>query len=154
MNVIDKLKFLFWDRSFLIFLIVGVVNTLFGLSVYYFSYNVLHAGYWPSSIADYVLGSVLSYFLNKRFSFHYQATDWRSISRFTINIVVCFVIAYAIARPVTQWLLEIVGLPLTTTWIENIAGLTGTGIFMVLNYLGQRFFAFQKKEEDTKDTRI
>ena len=98
MNAIEKLKYLFWDKSFLIFLVVGVVNTLFGLSVYYFCYNVLSAGYWPSSIADYVLGSVLSYFLNKRFSFHYQQTDWRSIGRFTLNIVVCFTIAYAIAQ--------------------------------------------------------
>lgn len=147
MNVVEKLKYLFWDRSFLTFLIVGVVNTLFGLSVYYFCYNVLSAGYWPSSIADYVLGSVLSYFLNKRFSFHYQETDLKSIVRFIANIVVCFVLAYAIARPLTRWCLGIVGLPLSTEWIENIAGLTGTGIFMVLNYLGQRFFAFAQKTE-------
>lgn len=147
MNAIEKLKYLFWDKSFLIFLIVGVVNTLFGLSVYYFCYNVLSAGYWPSSIADYVLGSVLSYFLNKRFSFHYQQTDWRSIGRFTLNIVVCFTIAYAIARPMTRWGLSVVGLPLSTLWIENMAGLTGTGLFMILNYLGQRFFAFKKEEK-------
>ena len=145
MNAIEKLKYLFWDKSFLIFLVVGVVNTLFGLSVYYFCYNVLSAGYWPSSIADYVLGSVLSYFLNKRFSFHYQQTDWRSIGRFTLNIVVCFTIAYAIARPMTRWGLSLVGLPLSTLWIENMAGLTGTGLFMILNYLGQRFFAFKKE---------
>lgn len=147
MNAIEKLKYLFWDKSFLIFLVVGVVNTLFGLSVYYFCYNVLSAGYWPSSIADYVLGSVLSYFLNKRFSFHYQQTDWRSIGRFTLNIVVCFTIAYAIARPMTRWGLSLVGLPLSTLWIENMAGLTGTGLFMILNYLGQRFFAFKKEEK-------
>lgn len=147
MNAIEKLKYLFWDKSFLIFLVVGVVNTLFGLSVYYFCYNVLSAGYWPSSIADYVLGSVLSYFLNKRFSFHYQQTDWRSIGRFTLNIVVCFTIAYAIARPMTRWGLSVVGLPLSTLWIENMAGLTGTGLFMILNYLGQRFFAFKKEEK-------
>lgn len=145
MNVIEKLKYLFWDKSFLIFLIVGVVNTLFGLSVYYFCYNVLSAGYWPSSVADYVLGSILSYFLNKRYSFHYQQTDWKSIFRFTVNIIICFIIAYAIARPLTRWGLDIIGLPLTTRWIENIAGLTGTGLFMILNYLGQRFFAFKKQ---------
>lgn len=147
MNAINKLKYLFWDKSFLIFLIIGVVNTLFGLSVYYFCYNVLSVGYWPSSIADYVLGSVLSYFLNKRFSFHYQQTDWRSISRFVLSIAVCFTIAYAIARPLTRWGLSVVGLPLSIQWIENVAGLTGTALFTILNYLGQRFFAFAQKEE-------
>lgn len=150
MNVIEKVKYLFWDRSFLTFLIIGVVNTLFGLSVYYFCYNILAIGYWPSSVADYVLGSVLSYFLNKRFSFHYHQTDLRSILRFTLNIIVCFVVAYSIARPLTRWCLEwlwqviAVNRQLSTVWIENIAGLTGTGIFMILNYLGQRFFAFNK----------
>lgn len=142
----ERLKYLFWNRSFATFLAVGVVNTVFGLSVYYFCYNVLHAGYWPSSVANYVLGSVLSYFLNKRYSFHYRQTDWRSVGRFTVNIVVCFVAAYAVARPLTAWLLALAGLPLATVWIENIAGLTGTGLFLVLNYLGQRFFAFRKEE--------
>lgn len=144
MKIVEKIKYLFWDRSFLTFLIIGGFNTLFGLSIYYFCYNILHAGYWPSSIADYLLGSIVSYFLNKHFSFHYQQTDWRSIIRFTLNIIICFVLAYAIARPVTGWCLHAVGLPLSVSWIENIAGLTGTGIFMVLNYLGQRFFAFKK----------
>lgn len=151
MNVIEKLKYVFWDRSFVTFLAIGVVNTLFGLSVYYFAYNVLHAGYWPSSIADYLFGSVLSYFLNKHFSFHYRETDLRSVVRFTLNIVLCFVIAYAIARPLTAWALRFVGLPLSKTWIENIAGLTGTGLFMILNYLGQRFFAFRQKPIDDNE---
>lgn len=147
MNVVEKLKYLFWDKSFLTFLGIGVINTLFGLSVYYFCYNVLSAGYWPSSVADYVLGSVLSYFLNKRYSFHYQQTDWKSIVRFTLNIIVCFILAYAIARPLTRWGLTVVGLPISVKWIENVAGLVGTGLFMVLNYLGQRFFAFKKEEK-------
>ena len=52
------------------FLIVGVVNTVFGTAVMFVSYNLLHLDYWISTGANYVLGSILSYFLNKTFTFN------------------------------------------------------------------------------------
>ena len=34
--------------------------------------------------------------------------------------------------------------PYITEYIENIAMLVGTVLFMVINYIGQKFFAFKK----------
>lgn len=137
---------LFLSRSFLTFLIIGVINTLVGLGTAFFCLNVLGFGYWVSSAMDYVVGSVVSYFLNKRFTFHYQQTDLRSIARFVLNIVICYVIAYSLARPCAQWLLEQMHFNLSTTIIENVAMLVGTVLFTIINYLGQKFFAFKTKD--------
>ena len=30
------------------------------------------------------------------------------------------------------------------TVVENVAMIVGTGLFMVINYLGQKFFAFKR----------
>lgn len=132
-----------FDRSFVTFLVVGVVNTLFGTAIMLVLYNVFGCSYWVSSFCDYFFGSILSYFLNKRFTFHYQGTDWRSIAKFAANIVVCYLIAYSLALPLTRHALE--NLHLSKAVVENVAMLVGTGLFMVINYLGQKFFAFRRQ---------
>ncbi len=132
-----------FDKSFLTFLIVGVVNTLFGTAIMLVLYNVFGCSYWVSSFCDYFFGSILSYFLNKHFTFHYQGTDWRSIVKFAMNIVVCYLIAYSLALPLTRQALQ--NWELSTPVVENVAMLVGTGLFMVINYIGQKFFAFSEK---------
>jgi len=131
----------FLSREFLTFLVVGVVNTLFGTAIMLVLYNVFGCSYWVSSFCDYFFGSILSYFLNKHFTFHYQGTDWRSIVKFALNIIVCYLIAYSLALPLTRAALE--SLQLSKPVVENVAMLVGTVLFMVINYLGQKFYAFK-----------
>lgn len=131
-----------FDKTFLTFLVVGVVNTAFGTIIMFVLYNFFGCSYWVSSFCDYFFGSILSYFLNKHFTFHYQGTDWGSIAKFALNIVVCYVIAYSLALPLTRLALE--SLQLSKTVVENVAMLVGTGLFMVINYAGQKYFAFKK----------
>ena len=122
-----------FDRTFITFLVVGVVNTLFGTAIMFVLYNVFDCSYWVSSFCDYFFGSILSYFLNKHFTF-----------QFVLNIVVCYLIAYSLALPLTRYALE--SMHFSKVVVENIAMLVGTGLFMVINYLGQKFFAFNRKD--------
>lgn len=138
-----KLLNKYFDKSFMTFLVVGLINTLFGTAIMLVLYNCFGCSYWVSSFFDYFFGSILSYFLNKHFTFHYQGRDWRSIVKFIVNIVVCYVIAYSIALPLTRFALE--SMHFSKTIVENIAMLVGTGLFMVINYLGQKFYAFERK---------
>lgn len=134
------------DNTMTRFILVGIVNTLFGTAIMFVFYNVFHFSYWVSSASNYFFGSILSYFLNKGFTFKYGKTDIKSIVRFTINILICYLIAYGIAKPTVRHLLEGYG----KTIQENVAMLVGMVLFVGLNYLGQRFFAFRKdkKEEE------
>ena len=130
-------------RELLTFLVVGVFNTLFGMGIMFVLYNVFACSYWVSSFCNYFFGSILSYFLNKHFTFNYQGTDWRSIVKFALNIVVCYFIAYSLALPLTHYALE--SLNLTTAVVENVAMLVGTILFMLINFLGQKFFVFRRR---------
>lgn len=102
-------------------------------------YNLLHCNYWISPAANYVFGSILSYFLNKHFTFKNIEKGWKLIGRFVINIVICYIIAYGIAKPFARWILDECSYKMQ----ENGAMLIGMFIFVILNYLGQRFFAFK-----------
>lgn len=131
------------DASVYKFVLVGIVNTLFGMSIMFVLYNVFHVSYWWSSAANYFFGSILSYFLNKRFTFKHKGHVASSALRFTLNILVCYLLAYGIAKPLILWILS----DSTKTIQENVAMLVGAGLFTTLNYLGQRFFAFGKQEK-------
>lgn len=131
------------DRTLLKFIMVGVVNTLFGSAIMFAMYNLLHCSYWVSSAANYICGSILSFFLNKHFTFRNQSKGASVVIKFTINIVVCYLLAYGIARPAVRFLLE--GSSLRVQ--ENLSMLAGMVLFVGFNYIGQRFFAFAEKDK-------
>lgn len=136
-----------FDPTFFRFLAVGVVNTLVGTAVMFGLYNWvgLHlwgdTGYWLSSAANYAVGSVVSFFLNKHFTFRSRERGAGVVLRFIVNIGVCWVLAYGIAQPVTRWALS--GLGLDAQIQGNLSMLMGMGLFVLFNYFGQRFFAFR-----------
>lgn len=125
------------------FLLVGVANTLVGSAVMFGLYNLAHCSYWLSSAANYVVGSVLSYFLNKYFTFRNTERSWAQVGRFVVNILLCYLVAYGLARPAVNALLA--GMPETVR--DNGAMLAGMVLFTALNYLGQRFFAFRSGQK-------
>lgn len=129
------------DKTFWKFILVGAANTLVGTGVMFLCYNLLHMGYWPSSAANYICGSILSYFLNKHFTFRNREKGFKVVLRFVVNISVCYLIAYGVAKPLTAWVLSGAG----KTVQENGAMLVGMCFFVLLNYFGQRFFAFREK---------
>ncbi|HJC41880.1 MAG TPA: GtrA family protein [Candidatus Intestinimonas pullistercoris] len=128
-----------FDVSMLKFLLVGVGNTLLS-TVLMFALEGL--GYWPSTAIAYVAGAVLSFFLNRRFTFHSEETLGRSAVKFALNVAVCYVLGYGLARGLMGILAP--WSPLSPLWWERLSKLVGMGLYTVLNYFGQRFFAFRK----------
>ena len=139
-----------FDPTLFRFLLVGVVNTLVGYGVMFGLYNLagLHLwgdpGYWISSAANYVVGSIVSFFLNKHFTFQNKERSWLQVIRFAATVAVCWVIAYAVAKPLVAMALAGQGQKIQ----ENLAMVAGMCLYIGLNYLGQRFFAFRKREKE------
>lgn len=132
-----------FDKTFWKFILVGIVNTVFGTAIMFVFYNLFHFSYWISSAANYVFGSILSYFLNKHFTFQNKNTNMKTVFKFILNISVCYFIAYGIAKPLVSSVLEMTSKSIQ----ENGALVVGMGLFVMLNYFGQRFFAFRKEDE-------
>ena len=81
----DKIR-LFTDKTFMKFVMVGVINTVVGTTIMFVFYNVLGLSYWISSASNYFFGSICSYILNKHFTFQNKEHGWKPLFRFTINI--------------------------------------------------------------------
>lgn len=134
----------FFDSKLLKFLTVGIINTIVGTAIMFGAYNLLGCSYWLSSALNYILASILSYILNRQFTFGHEGSRIKSGSKFIINIAACYLIAYGAAKPAA--LAVLAGSSITVQ--ENAAMLAGMCIFTGLNYIGQRFFVFREETMD------
>lgn len=132
-----------FDKKLLKFILVGGINTLVGTFVMFGAYNFFGFSYWISSALNYIIGSIVSYFLNRNFTFRSKISQRESIPRFVINIAICYVIAYGFAKPVVRILFQ----NFTGKQSENTAMLVGMCLFVGINYIGQRFFVFKRNDE-------
>lgn len=128
------------DTKTIKFGIVGVINTIFGTAIMFGLYNLAGCSYWLSSAANYFFGSILSYFLNKNFTFQNKDSVAKTVPKFVINILVCYLLAYGIAKPTVLYALQGVSVVIQ----ENVAMLVGMCLFVIFNYCGQRYFAFKE----------
>ncbi len=145
-SLFEKLKAFaarFFDITFWKFILVGVANTLFGTGIMFLFYNVFHFSYWVSSASNYIFGSILSYFLNKYFTFKSKTNTGKTMLRFVLNISVCYLLAYGGAKPLARWIFS--GASVSVQ--DNLAMLAGMCFFVALNYIGQRFFVFKEKDD-------
>ena len=123
------------------FAIVGVLNTLFGSCLMFALYNFFNVSYWVSSSCNYIFGSILSFFLNKYFTFKNRERGGKQIIKFIFLIVLCYFTAYSIAKPIAFTLLEGYSIKIQ----ENVAMAVGMCLFTALNFCGQKFVVFNKK---------
>lgn len=134
----DKIKNIL-DITFWKFVLVGIVNTLVGTAVMFAAYNVLHLSYWISS-ASIMLWEYCELFLNKYFTFQNKEKSWKQLVKFALNITVCYLVAYGLAKPLVSWFLH----GQSKSVQDNLSMLVGMGAFVVFNYVGQRVIVFRK----------
>jgi len=131
-----------FDKIFFKFILVGIINTLAGAVVMFILYNIAGVGYWFSSAANYVMGSILSFFMNKYFTFNVKHWSLYMVVAFVLTIGFSYLLAYGISKPAINYLLRDRSLRIR----ENAALFTGMCLFTGINYMGQRFVVFKHKK--------
>ena len=129
------------DIKFWKFILVGVLNTLADAGLSFALINLTNLNLWWCTAVPCALASVLSYFLNKHFTFKNTEKGWKPVFRFAVNIAACYLLAYGIAIPGMQWALSGASAVLR----DNVTKVAGMCLFTGFNYLGQRLFAFRDK---------
>lgn len=130
------------DRKLVKFIIVGVLNTALGMIIMFGLYNWVGLSYWISSAANYILVSIFSFVLNKKFTFQHKGKIVQSGLRFAVNIAACYLLAYGIAKPCVLAVME----GCSKNIQENVAMVVGMCLFTGFNYLGQRCFVFRERK--------
>ncbi|MGG1574650.1 GtrA family protein [Fictibacillus sp. NRS-1165] len=136
-------------HSFVRFLMVGVINTLVGLSVIYLLIHAAGATYWIATFLGNTVGACVSYVLNRMFTFKSSTPVAGSMIRFIIVILLCYCTAYYAGIQVVKWAFSAI-LPLPKEFAKDAAVLIGTGLYTVLNYGGQKRFVFNEKNSHGK----
>lgn len=130
------------DTSVIKFLLVGALNTLVGTATIFLLYNLGKCSYWVSSAMGYLVGGVVSFCLNKYFTFQNKERSWKQVGRFAVTAVICYLVAYSVAKPLIAYVFTGQEVKIQ----ENAAMFVGICLYTALNYFGQRFFAFRRRE--------
>lgn len=130
------------DKSFFKFLLVGVLNT--GVS-FVLMFLLEGLGYWPSTAIAYVAGAVISFFLNKHFTFKSKQNVWKEALKFALMVAVCYVVAYSLAKPFMEWALGFTDI--SEIWRERITKVFAMGLYTLINYITQKFITFANKNK-------
>lgn len=146
--MIKKLFSFFWDKSFLTFLLIGGGNFILTSVGMLLLYNKAGFGYWGSSAVMFFLCSILSFILNRKYSFQSKAPLLKSAFRFSVVIAVCYFVAFGLAEKLTPALLLALIPTAGAHLIEQIAMLFAQVIFTGFNYIGQRLWAFRPEAGD------
>lgn len=129
------------NRKLFSFFMIGCVNCAVGLSVMLFAYNFLHLGYWLSTALNYSISSLVSYYLNGKYTFKGADRSWNTFLRFAGNIICCYILAYSLALP----LIRILFLNAPQILADNISMICGMVLFSCFNFIGQSRFVFVPK---------
>lgn len=130
------------NYSFVRFILVGILNTICGLSIIFILYNLLHLNYWVSTFVGNSAGAIISYFLNKTFTFNSTQYHGKVIWKFIIIILICYIISYSISHWAGIFIISIFHMS-SISLANNIAILLGTGLYTIFNYAGQKLWVFK-----------
>lgn len=122
--------------KFLRFLLVGMINTLLGLSVIFMFLHVFDQGYWISTFFGNAAGMICSYLLNRSFTFKSTISFWKGGSTFFLASGICYFFSY--------WLAEKIVIITSDHYLREIAVLVGMIFYTLSNYLAQKYFVFHK----------
>lgn len=137
-DIISKVKVYIKSKTFLNQLfrysIVGVLNTILGLSAIYLLYNFFHFDYIVSNIGGYFVGLVNGFIWNKKWTFESS----KHFSKEIVPFLIVFGISYAVN-------LVIVILMVETFKIDpNIAQILGIAAYSSTNFLVNKYWTFSK----------
>ena len=140
------------NKSFFKFAIVGFINTIFTITAGFILYNFFNMGYWGSSIIIYIIGSFISYYLNKKYTFKYSGSTFElmPLIRFSIVIAVSYLISFSVSKIIFPYFIERLIKSDDFRIIEQFTMVCAMCIFTLINYFGQKLFVFNSKFKKNK----
>ncbi|MGG7179438.1 GtrA family protein [Clostridium paraputrificum] len=133
-NFMNKVKETFFSKEFIMFVIIGVINTFNGVI---FSY--IYSSFLNENIAfifGYISGLFISYILNSYITFK-ESLNLHKFIRFAVSYIPNFVIQNIVVLVV----FNIMG------WHKLIAYGLAAAIGVPVTFILMKFFAFSKKEK-------
>lgn len=133
--------------TFVRFLIVGLINTFVGLSIMYLLYHFANQSYWISTFIGNSVGAVVSFILNRNFTFKSNGSIQKSIFKFLLVILFCYFISYHLGTLLVDWSIKD-RMDFSISFQTDLAILLSTAIYTITNYFCQKLFVFRLEENE------
>lgn len=119
------------------FLLIGVLNTITGYSIIFFSLYILNLNYMISNSLGYCFGLILSFFLNKHCNFKSNNTHISEFSKFLL----AFIVSFGVNSSILYLCVE--GFSVSKPVAIIFAGISYSISFFVIS----KYFVFKTKRE-------
>ncbi|RFU64732.1 GtrA family protein [Peribacillus glennii] len=126
-------------NSFIRFLLVGVLNTIIGLSTIFILLNLAGLNYWAATFIGNGAGAIVSFLLNRAFTFKSRISLKKGGLLFFTVIISCYFVSFSLSEWISSHIYGM--LPFTK---QNLSVVLGTCIYTVSNYTGQKLIVFSK----------
>jgi putative flippase GtrA len=132
-------------REFAVFAIVGAIcaSVNFGVGVLV-RYAAPLEVEWPSVTAGFVAATVLSFVLNRRYTFRVQANDaGPQAARFALTAIVALPLWALVAEVLARILRLVPAVSASTAAVAHLAHVGTIGVLFVFNFYAIKFFALR-----------
>jgi len=148
-KIIDWFKNEFLTKETLDYLFVGLGSTALNWTATYLLNRFLKLGYWPTSVITFIMSSLFTYYMNKKFTFK-NDNSWKEVlPKYVAEVLICFVVSYGLGKAVLDWFFTRVFVP---DWeahtVDTVKGILANCCYIALNYIGQKFFVFKTKHTE------
>lgn len=147
--------------EFIKYCLVGIVNTIIGISTAYILLNPLHQSYTVSTVGAYITGIIVSYIMNKTFTFKFkEGNDFVLFAKFALSMLPCYAISYYLISPfLTKLVLRIEIFNNLANWffsffgvaqdkvLDNSTIIMSMGVYLILGFSLNKYFIFRKKNQ-------
>ena len=133
MRLFESIRNLFFKKDFILFVMIGGVNTLTAIVVSYLLSGWLDPNL--SYVIGYCVGFLVSYLLNSRFTFQAKLA-WDKLIKYAIATIPNFLIQ----NGVVILCYNILG------WHKLVAYVLAAAVGVPVTFLLQKFFAFKKQK--------
>lgn len=116
------------------FLVVGVGNTILGLSVIFALKWLAQWNDVPANAIGYATGIIFSFVANRLWTFQHQGAVARSFARFVLICVIGYLGNLAVLVYLVQGL----------EWNGYFAQIVAIGAYTALTYVGSRYYVFRR----------
>lgn len=147
-------------KEFITYCIVGIVNTAVGLSTAYLFLNVFMSSYLVSVTAAYVAGIIVSFLLNKKYTFNNHSNNYLKLfSRFVFAMLPSYVLSYYFGYHIVQMIDKmnvvdhiLIDISKYTAMemprlVDNVAVLISMTIYLILGFSVNKFVIFKQKNK-------
>ncbi|MDR0889677.1 MAG: GtrA family protein [Oscillospiraceae bacterium] len=145
------------DRSLVVYLIVGVLNFIVCTALMFLLYNLANVSDHVAPVVNYGLGSLIWFISCKYWIFPGHKTSMQMLLRFTVEVLLCYLLTYYLAAPfLTQLALKSEGVRRFFDFggadgIEaNCKMSIGALLYALINYFGQRYYVFSDRFDKSK----